>query len=390
MVTELFSAMEIAQCTREEKKAPLALILTALRLAEKARKEGLLALDEDLDSLPNPFFRDLVRMVVDGVDSEIIAKLGWIRMSVERMGGADMLAALIALEAALALQAGLNPKVIASMLSSYLGKDRDLFTAHEGKLPWGDKPEPVDSSYFKVCETPEEAIGKISRKRTLSNDERILLNGSKGAEELLDGLEPDIMAVVLSYLDPPRKDEWFRMLSGEKKWKVLEETTLLSSVDPEYITANVRAVLEKVARSLETHSWPAGGLDAALSLFRTMPLHEATEFIDYMEKHQPDLVFEFRAGWFKFEDIAILPDDRAIQKALREVDSATLATALRGSSQAVQDRILANMSMRAGKDLMEDVQRSGTALVSEIAACRKRIGAIFSALEMAGEICLER
>ncbi len=47
-------------------------VLEIISFAEKARREGLLALEDDVTMLENKFFQKGIRMVVDGVDPEII------------------------------------------------------------------------------------------------------------------------------------------------------------------------------------------------------------------------------------------------------------------------------------------------------------------------------
>src|SRR5574344_1528887 len=41
-------------------------------LSEKARREGILALEEGLDDLDDPFMRSGLRLVVDGTDGQVI------------------------------------------------------------------------------------------------------------------------------------------------------------------------------------------------------------------------------------------------------------------------------------------------------------------------------
>src|SRR4051794_31940145 len=43
-----------------------------VQLAEKARREGLLALEQDLEQLDDPFARKGLQLVVDGADSEVV------------------------------------------------------------------------------------------------------------------------------------------------------------------------------------------------------------------------------------------------------------------------------------------------------------------------------
>jgi chemotaxis protein MotA len=51
------------------------LILTIVSFSEKARREGLLALEDDLDELEDPFMRKGLQLVVDGTDPELVKNI---------------------------------------------------------------------------------------------------------------------------------------------------------------------------------------------------------------------------------------------------------------------------------------------------------------------------
>ena len=51
---------------------PKELIITLVSFSEKARREGLLALEDDLDELEDPFMRKGLQLVVDGTDPELV------------------------------------------------------------------------------------------------------------------------------------------------------------------------------------------------------------------------------------------------------------------------------------------------------------------------------
>ncbi|HHW08105.1 MAG TPA: motility protein A [Clostridia bacterium] len=55
-----------------ETMEPYALIEMFGELAKKARREGLLALEDDMDRLPDPFFQKGIQMMVDALDPELI------------------------------------------------------------------------------------------------------------------------------------------------------------------------------------------------------------------------------------------------------------------------------------------------------------------------------
>jgi len=55
--------------------SPAELILTVVSFSEKARREGLLALEDDLSDLDDEFLKKGIQLVVDGNDPELVRKI---------------------------------------------------------------------------------------------------------------------------------------------------------------------------------------------------------------------------------------------------------------------------------------------------------------------------
>jgi chemotaxis protein MotA len=68
--------MKIPSFFKATMKAPMGpskeLVQLLYNFAEKARREGLLSLEDDIDKLDNDFLKKGIRLVVDGVDPEIV------------------------------------------------------------------------------------------------------------------------------------------------------------------------------------------------------------------------------------------------------------------------------------------------------------------------------
>jgi len=60
---------------RSEEIDMIGLIQTLVSFAEKARREGLLALEEDASQLDDEFMRKSIRLVVDGTDPELVKSI---------------------------------------------------------------------------------------------------------------------------------------------------------------------------------------------------------------------------------------------------------------------------------------------------------------------------
>lgn len=68
--------IKVARNAFVEKEEDLAdTINTIVRFAEKARREGLLALDEDTNNLKDPFLQKGMRLVIDGTTQELVRNI---------------------------------------------------------------------------------------------------------------------------------------------------------------------------------------------------------------------------------------------------------------------------------------------------------------------------
>ena len=87
-------------------------------------------------------------------------------------------------------------------------------------------------------------------------------------------------------------------------------------------------------------------------------------------------------------DLLLRLDDKAIQKVMREVDSQELAKALKGESEAVQERIFSNMSKNAAQMLKEDMKYMGPIRIRDVKKAQEKIQYIIRHLEQMGEIVI--
>lgn len=71
--------MNIGKATRiaffAPNNSPNEMIITLVSFSEKARREGLLALEDDLDELDDEFLRKGIQLVVDGTDPEMVRRI---------------------------------------------------------------------------------------------------------------------------------------------------------------------------------------------------------------------------------------------------------------------------------------------------------------------------
>jgi len=88
---------------------------------------------------------------------------------------------------------------------------------------------------------------------------------------------------------------------------------------------------------------------------------------------------------FDFDILGTLAD-KSIQKVIREVDCVELAKALKSAKKETFKAVLRNMTKRAGRMLIEDMEYMGPVREIDVKEAQRSIAAIIRHLEDTGEI----
>ena len=156
------------------------------------------------------------------------------------------------------------------------------------------------------------------------------------------------------------------------------------------VLREVERVLEKKLSTLSSEDYTiAGGVENIVEILNMVDRSTEKTIIESLEEEDPELAEEIKKRMFVFEDIVLL-DDSAIQKVLREVDTAELAKALRGVEAEVQDKIFRNMSKRAASLLKEEMEYMGPVRLKDVEETQQKIVSIIRKLEDQGEIVVAR
>jgi len=132
---------------------------------------------------------------------------------------------------------------------------------------------------------------------------------------------------------------------------------------------------------------PMGGIKTAAEILNYMPAKFETTVISGVKTVNADLAQKILDQMFTWENVRDI-EDRGIQLLLREVQSEALILALKGSSEAMKEKVFKNMSQRAAETLKEDLEAKGMVRVSEVEAQQKEILKIVRKLADDGQIVL--
>jgi len=209
-----------------------------------------------------------------------------------------------------------------------------------------------------------------------------------GADNLLTFIveeHPQTIALIMSHLPPLLSAEVLSGLPPDKQLDVIRRIATMEQTNPE-VVRDVEASLEGRMKSMFSQTMEkAGGVQSVAQILNITDRMTNKTILESLEEDDAELVEEIRRLMFVFEDLLKL-DDKAVQKLLKEVDNSQWATALKGASEEIVEKIFSNLSQRAAETLREDMEYLGPVRVSDVEAMQQQIVDVVRRLEDAGDI----
>ncbi len=229
--------------------------------------------------------------------------------------------------------------------------------------------------------------------------DRILLGkNSKGLDSLkwmdprsvagvVQNEHPQIIAIVLSYLESEHAAEVLQHLPERARSDVLMRIATLDGVPPAALQ-ELNQVLEKqFAGNSNVQSSGVGGIKTAAGILNFMDGEMEAAITEVITEHDAELAQEIQGQMFVFDNLLEV-DDRGMQTILREVQSEQLILALKGADDAIKEKIFGNMSSRAAEMMREDLEAKGPVRLKDVEDAQKEVLAVAKRLADAGEISL--
>jgi flagellar motor switch protein FliG len=200
---------------------------------------------------------------------------------------------------------------------------------------------------------------------------------------------PQTIALVVASLHTALAAQVLSLLPAEEQADVAVRVATMGETRPD-VVAQVEAVMkQKLSSVIAAEYSTAGGVKSLADILNHADRTTERNVLDQLAEANGEIAEEVRLLLFTFEDVVKL-DDRSIQMVLKEVDQKDLAIALRGVSDAVKDRIFANMSERGAELLKEEIDFQPPQRRRVIEESQGRIVGVVRRLEESGAIVLSR
>jgi len=199
---------------------------------------------------------------------------------------------------------------------------------------------------------------------------------------------PQTVAVVLSKIRPEHAARVLGILPEELALDVINRSLRMESIQKD--------VLERVEQTLRTEFMSnlsqtsrRDPHEAIAEVFNFFDRQTETRFMTMLEESNREAAERIKTLMFTFDDLIKL-DSGAAQTLLRHVDKDKLALALKGSSDAVRTFFMSNMSSRAGKMLVDDIQSMGPVRLRDVDEAQSLMVNLAKDLAAKGEIVIAK
>ena len=234
----------------------------------------------------------------------------------------------------------------------------------------------------------EGLIDRILLGRNSKGLEALKWMDARAVAETIKLEHPQIMAIVLAYLDADHAAEVLINLPERIRSDLVMRVSALDGIHPSALN-ELDVILEKQFSGGNSNikSSHVGGVRMAAEILNFVDTSAESEILENITKVDETLGQEIQDHMFVFDNL-IDVDDRGIQSLLREVSTDILILALKGGDQEIKDKFLNNMSKRAAETLIDDLEAKGPVRLSEVEVAQKEILMIARRMAEAGDLVL--
>src|SRR5512132_2195064 len=199
---------------------------------------------------------------------------------------------------------------------------------------------------------------------------------------------PQTIAVVLSKLKPEHAARVLAILPEELALDVINRMLKMESVQKE--------VIERVENTLRTEFMSSlsqtrrrDAHEVMAEIFNNFDRQTETRFMTALEDDNREAAERIKTLMFTFDDLVKL-DTGSAQTLMRHIDKDKLAVALKGAAEPVRQFFLGNMSTRAAKMLVDDMQALGPVRLRDVDEAQALLVNLAKDLAAKGEIMISK
>jgi flagellar motor switch protein FliG len=245
----------------------------------------------------------------------------------------------------------------------------------------------------------EKAFGESAAKNLLARVSKTLASKpfnffSKGDPKaiisMLQPERPQVIALVLSYMDSSQSALVLESLPEEKRIPIVVAMANMDRVSPDAIKIVESEMKRKFSTFITSEdNMSLGGIDFVADVMNHIDRSSEKRIFDELDVSNPDLSRDIKDKMFVFEDILTL-DDRSVQRFIRDCDSKDIVFALKTASEDMKTVFFNNMSKRMAETVIEDLKMRTNVRLKDVEEAQQKIVNLIRKLEEQGEVVITK
>lgn len=238
--------------------------------------------------------------------------------------------------------------------------------------------------------TARSLLEKVS-KTLQSRPFNFFMKGDpKALLSLLQHERPQVIALIMSYMDPEQAARVLEQLPESKRIPTVEGMAKMDRVSPDAIAVVEEEMKRKFATIITSEdNMNLGGVDFVADMMNHVDRSNEKRIFDELDKTNPDLSQSIKDKMFVFENILDM-DDRSVQRFVRDCDTKDIVYALKTASDEMKQLFFSNMSKRMAETVQGDLEITTNVRLKDVEEAQQRIVGIIRRLEDAGEVIINK
>src|SRR5262245_45082130 len=191
----------------------------------------------------------------------------------------------------------------------------------------------------------------------------------KQVANILRAEHPQTVALVLSHIPTAQAAAVVNEFGPDISSPIAIRMARMKKVSPDMLELIERTLGSNPDFDFQHGVAPSGGPASVAALLNMVHGHIEEAILTRVAEQDSTLSDQIKNLMFVFEDLRSV-DDRALQRLLRDVDTKTLAIALKGASAELRQRIVSQMSQRAAAALNDEIDLLGPTRMRDVEAAQ--------------------
>lgn len=199
---------------------------------------------------------------------------------------------------------------------------------------------------------------------------------------------PQTVALIVSKLSPAHAARVLSILPEDFTFEVMLRMLDMDAVKKEVLDGVEKALrAEFISTIAKTQKHDNNEMMA--EIFNNFDRSNETKYMGMLEERDNEAAERIKNLMFTFDDL-IKVDSSGIQVLMREIDKSKLALALKGAAEEIRDLFIKNMSGRASKILIEDMESLGPVRLKDVDEAQSEIVNAAKELAARGELVISQ